>query len=84
MWMWMASGVARRNCDVWWSWSGGDVCADGDVDGDRFGGGRSCGGSCDGGGDCCGGGGGMVGQVKLCWLVPRRQGQGSLWPVGPR
>ena len=35
MWMWMASGVSRRNCDVWWSWSGGDVCAGGDVGGDR-------------------------------------------------
>ena len=43
-----------------------------------------CGGSCDGGGDCCGADGGMVGQVKRCWLVRRWQGRGSLWPVGPR
>ena len=73
--MWMASGVSRRNCDVWWSWSGGDVCAGGDVGGDRVCGGRSCGGSCDSGGDCCEVDKRMVGLEKLCWLVPRRRGQ---------
>ena len=69
--MWMASGGAKRNCDVWWFWSGGDVGAGGGVCGGRVGGGLSYAGPCDGGGDCCVVGEKMVELVKRCCRVCR-------------
>ena len=81
--MWLAIGVARRNCDVWWIWSGGDVAGGGGVCGGRFGDGRSYAGPGGGGGDCCEVDVEMAGLVKQCCLVCRWWVLGPLWPVGP-
>ena len=67
--MWLANDVAKRNCDVSWIWSGGDVAGGGGVCGGRFCDGHSCAGLGGGVGDCCGVDVEMVGRVKLCCLV---------------